>query len=179
MAIETTQQTDGELAAAYLRGDIRAFEQLYDRHRRGLFGYALALCADAALAADAAQDTWLAVVEQTRQFAAARNFRAYLYRAARNRVLELARAAGRARRAAQNAAPLVRPVTADAETAARLNAALLELPPEQREVVLLRIYEDMTFPEIAEVTGLPVKTIESRQRLALEKLRAALPEDTP
>lgn len=179
VAIDTTEQTDGALVAAYLRGDLPSFELLFERHRRGLFGFALGLCGDAALAADAAQDTWLALIEQTAKFAAAQNPRAYLYRAVRNRVAELQRAAGRARRAARAAPPLVKAASGGAGDTAALNAALLELPEDQREVVLLRIYEDMKFTEIAEVTGASVKTVESRHRLALDKLRRTLPEEAP
>ncbi|MBX3474994.1 MAG: sigma-70 family RNA polymerase sigma factor [Planctomycetes bacterium] len=177
MPTHTTRSSDAELLSAYEGGDLAAFEALYDRHRRGVYGFLVGLCGDGSLAADAAQDTWLAVVEQTGRFAAAQNPRAYLYRAARNRVIELQRARGRDRRATQSV-PLVRAARPQVDAEA-LNQALRALPDDQREVVLLRIYEDMTFPEIAEVTGHNLKTVESRHRLALDKLRHALPGEAP
>lgn len=180
MAIDTTEQTDAALLSAFERGDAASFEQLFGRHRRGVYGFCLGLCGDEQLAADAAQDTWLAVIEQPGRFAAARSLKAYLYRAARNRVIELQRAGNRARRAAAAVPVLVRPAAGgDPEQAGRLNQALLDLPEEQREVVLLRIYESMKFAEIAEVTGAGLKTVESRHRLALARLQQWLAGDEP
>jgi len=185
VSIETTEQTDGRLLAAYLRGDVPSFESLFERHRHGVYGFCLGSSGDAQLAADAAQDTWLALIEQTDKFAAAASFRAYLYKAARNRVVELQRAGNRAKRAAQRAPVLVKPLSRQggnveqAEQAQRLNQALADLPADQKEIVLLRIYEDMKFTEIAEVTGANVKTVESRHRLALEKLKDRLSGDAP
>lgn len=179
MAISTTELQDSQLLSGFVRGDVASFEALFERHRRGLYGFAVGMSGDAQLAADAAQDTWLALIEQTDKFSAAQNFRAYLYRAARNRVIELQRAANRARRATRQAPPLVKAASGDPEQANRLNTALMELPADQREVVLLRIYEDMKFGEIAEVTGANLKTVESRHRLAMEKLQQWLSGDAP
>lgn len=55
-----------------------------------------------------------------------------------------------------------------------LERAIAQLPPEQREVFLLREYEGVAFADIAEITGAPVPTVKSRMRYALEALRAAL-----
>jgi RNA polymerase sigma-70 factor (ECF subfamily) len=80
---------------------------------------------------------------------------------------------------AQHEAPqFVEPVdpVAGAEEAARINAALLELPQDQRETLLLKLYGPFTFEDMAEVVGAPAKTVMSRYRLALEKLNKALAE---
>lgn len=184
MAIELTEQADTDLVARFARGDFSAFETLFQRHRRGLYGYTLALCGNRETAADAVQDTWLALIEQPEKFAQARNLAAYLYAAARNRVMELGRQQSRARRAAAELPPLVRPLDTaagvqQAESMRQLNQALSDLPEDQKEVVLLRMYEGMKFPEIAQVTGAGVKTVESRYRLALEKLKQWLTGGTP
>jgi RNA polymerase sigma-70 factor (ECF subfamily) len=60
---------------------------------------------------------------------------------------------------------------------ADIASALAKLPAEHREVIVLKVYQDMTFPEIAEVTGVSANTATSRYRYALDKLRALLPPD--
>lgn len=184
MAIELTEPTDTDLVARFQRGDLAAFEALFERHRRGIYGYALALCSSRETAADAVQDTWLALIESPQKFAAARNLAAYLYAAARNRVMELGRQQSRARKAASELPPLVKrldPASSaqQAENLRQLNQALDALPQDQKEVVLLRMYEGMKFQEIAQVTGAGIKTVESRYRLALEKLQVWLTGATP
>jgi RNA polymerase sigma-70 factor (ECF subfamily) len=103
------------------------------------------------------------------------NVRAYLYRSLRNRVMDGFR---KHRREQAPAAQLrlVQPVdtVAGREEAERMSAALARLPEEQREVVLLRIYGEMKFGDIAEVLQTSTKTVESRHRLALDKLREML-----
>jgi RNA polymerase sigma-70 factor (ECF subfamily) len=101
--------------------------------------------------------------------------RAYLYRSLRNRVLDEFRRLKRERGALAQNTPvtLVKPrdTVASREDAEKLNQALARLPEEQREVVLLRIYGEMKFADIADVLQASTKTVESRHRLALEKLR--------
>jgi RNA polymerase sigma-70 factor (ECF subfamily) len=177
----TNDPADSELLVRFAGGDFAAFETFYERHRRGLFGYALGVCGDHQLAADAAQDVWLALIQGADKFARAQNPRAYLFKAVRNRAIDLGRGSSRP----IGAPPvLVRPAdpaagAARAEEAARLNQALGGLPFEQREVVLLRVIGDLKFGEIAAVTGENIKTTESRYRLAMEKLKGWLAGDAP
>jgi RNA polymerase sigma-70 factor (ECF subfamily) len=63
------------------------------------------------------------------------------------------------------------------ETAEWVAASLARLSPEQREVVELKIYADLTFREISEVTGIPQGTVATRYRSALEKLRGQMAEE--
>jgi RNA polymerase sigma-70 factor (ECF subfamily) len=173
--LETKQLSDDALVALFRRGDSDAFGQLYQRHRRGLYGYALSLCGQEAPAADALQDLWLGFLENVEKLANVANVRAYLYRSLRNRVMDGFR---RNRRELDQPMQvrLVQPVdtVAGREEAGRMNEALARLPEEQREVVLLRIYGEMKFSDIADVLQTNTKTVESRHRLALNKLREML-----
>lgn len=107
----------------------------------------------------------------------------YLYRAARNEALSRIRKQGVRNRAAaerQAAPPIVRGADGDleaAEEAQRVSKALLGLPVEQREVVVLKIYQDMTFREIARIVGISNNTAASRYRYGLAKLKETLKED--
>lgn len=177
--LRTEGPPDTELLSRYCSGDRDAFTEFYQRHRNGLYGYALALTADVADAADLAQETWLALVRKPQAVAAAGNARAYLYRSLRNRHIDSLRKRSRERRAIAEgvpASPLIVPrdELMASERAAEVDAALRSLPAEQREVVLLKIYGGLTFQEVAAVLDENARTVESRHRLALNKLRERL-----
>lgn len=179
VALETKLESDDALVARFIRGDRDAFGALYRRHRRGLYGYALSLSNDEARAGDAVQELWLGFLRDIEKLAAADNVRAYLYRTLRNRLIDEFRRRQRERKALdERTEPMVvvrpRDKAVTREEAARVSDAIASLPDEQREVVLLRVYGDMSFAHIAEVTNENVKTVESRHRLALEKLRKRL-----
>lgn len=179
VALKTQQESDDALIARFRRGDGDAFAALYKRHRRGLYGYALSFCNDEARAGDAVQELWLGFLQDVEKLADAANVRAYLYRTLRNRLIDEYRRRQRERKAlTEGIEPraFVRPrdTLASREEADRLNDALEKLPDDQREVVLLRIYGGLKFAEIADVLGENTKTVESRHRLALEKLRRRL-----
>lgn len=173
--LETEQLTDDALVARFRRGESEAFAKLYDRHRHGLYGYALSFYGQEAPAADAVQELWLGFLADVESLAGVANVRAYLYRSLRNRVLDEFRRQKREANALQQnqVVTLVKPrdTVASREDAEKLNQALVRLPGEQREVVLLRIYGEMKFADIADVLQTSTKTVESRHRLALEKLR--------
>jgi RNA polymerase sigma-70 factor (ECF subfamily) len=66
---------------------------------------------------------------------------------------------------------------APSEERLAVQQAMRALPPEQREVVHMKVFEGMTFQEIADTTDEPLNTVASRYRYALEKLRAFLKQD--
>jgi len=181
--LETKQQSDDALVARFRRGDSDAFARLYQRHRHGLYGYALSFYRQEAPAADAVQELWLGFLENIDNLADVANVRAYLFRSLRNRVIDEFRRNKRELNAAgqTEAVTLVRPkdTVASREEAEQLNEALSRLPEDQREVVLLRIYGEMKFADIADVLQTSTKTVESRYRLALEKLRQWLQTTNP
>lgn len=176
MELETKQLSDDALVARFRRGDADAFAELYQRHRHGLYGYALSLTRDEAQASDVAQELWLSFLESVERLASVVNIQGYLYRSMRNRVMDDFRRKKREQKAiVEGTQPLnlVRPrdTVVSREEAEGLNKALARLPQEQQEVVLLRIYGEMKFADIADVLQTNTKTVESRHRLALEKLR--------
>jgi len=151
--------------------------QADDRFVRAL---ARRLCGDLHLADDAAQETWLAALEQA---AAPALFpgpsRAWLATVARNFVLQALR--GRQRRQRREAAVARCPtldvadgVEVDPELRRRMLAAVQELPADYRAVVQQRFFEDRMPVEIADALRLPVETVRTRLRRALERLRALL-----
>ena len=181
---------DAALLRRYRRGDAQAFAALYARHRLGLFRFLSGLCGDASLAEEIFQETWLSLVRSaSEQQQAGVQFRSWLYQIARNRLIDHWRKQGR-RQGLQEAfdeqlheRPAEEPgpeqqlhLSRDRQ---RLQAALEDLPAEQREVFLLRAHGDMELHEIAELTRTPAETVKSRLRYALSKLRRLLVEPAP
>jgi len=169
-------------------GDPRAFEELVHRHRTPVFSFLLRLTTDRARAEDLCQDTFLRVVKASAGWERRARFTTWLYTLARNLAVDEAR-----RLVFRRAQPLDPPPSAERESPEpvsddpapdraadavlirpKLEAALSALPPEQREVFLLREHVGLRFAEIAKVTGTPENTVKSRMRYALAALRAEL-----
>jgi RNA polymerase sigma-70 factor, ECF subfamily len=108
---------------------------------------------------------------------------ALVFATIRRRAIDAARAAGsRSRREsawAGGAEDCFAPDPAAADTGRALAAAVQSLPDPLREVLTLRIWGDLTFPEIARLTGAPVATVTSRYRYALDRLRETLGPEMP
>jgi len=144
---------------------------LYERHGPALLAYARSFVADAGLAEDLVQQVFVKLLEG--ETATPEVPGAYLYRAVRNAALNARRNGLRESELDPESAWFVHR-GGDREAALSLQAALMELPEEQREVVMMRVWSGMTLEEIAATTGAPLNTVASRYRYALEKLRHRL-----
>jgi RNA polymerase sigma-70 factor (ECF subfamily) len=151
--------------------------RLYDQYGASLYRYALMLLADPASAEDVVQQVFASLIATMRWNTGIDNAEHYLRRAIRNQCYSTLRRSSREpARSASGGALLTSPAGIDERPDERLalEQALKTLPPEQREVVHLRVYEGMTFQEIASQTDQSINTIASRYRYALEKLKAQL-----
>ncbi|NQD94954.1 RNA polymerase sigma factor [Pseudomonas sp. CrR25] len=175
---------DAALLRRYRQGDAEAFALLYQRHRLGLFRFLCGLCGDPALAEEIFQDTWLSLIRSESLQRETVLFKTWLYQIARNRLIDHWRKQGR-RQALQDEfdEQLHAPPSTEANPEQlfcltrdqqRLQAALDDLPADQREVFLLRAHGDLQLHEIAELTHTPAETVKSRLRYALQKLRRLL-----
>jgi RNA polymerase sigma-70 factor, ECF subfamily len=149
-----------------------ALGALYDAHAAGLYRYALMILANPAAAEDAVQQAFTKFMD--RRGAAVLSEADYLRTSVRNECFTMLRR--RRRDGLENTGPLLEPAAPSAgdEERLALEAALRALPPEQREVVHMKVYEGMTFDEIARHTGVPLNTVASRYRYALAKLKEHL-----
>ena len=167
------------LAGRLAAGDERAFAALYDRFGMRLYRAAMGMLGRREDAEDTVQEVFVAVFQSRQRMADVQDFTAYLFTALR-------RAAGRcAVRRAREPATSESVAEAAATSAGqlddgsspyneRIERALAALPAEQREAVALKIDGELTFAQIAEVTGVSINTAASRYRCALEKLRESL-----
>lgn len=176
---------DAELLRRYRAGDAASFTQLYERHRLGLFRFLLGLCGDHGVAEEVFQDTWMSLIRsEALQREAAVLFKTWLYQIARNRLIDHWRKQGKRQRREESFDEQVhdQPVAEPdperqlslSQDQARIQAALADLPAEQREVFLLRAHGELELHEIAELTRTPAETVKSRLRYAMHKLRRLL-----
>lgn len=143
-----------------------------------LYRFALSITREAGAAEEVLQDVFMALVREPERLGAVRDLKAYLFRAVRNRALNHERK--RSRETPTEAEALERipdPPSADADGIA-LRDAVLALPPEQRDVVVLKAWEGLSFREIAGVLDIPPNTAASRYRYALGHLRRAFSTPT-
>lgn len=185
--------TDETLMLAYGRGDSRAFETLYGRHKGATYRYFLRHTTGvAATAQELHQDLWLKVIAARERYEARAKFSTWLYTLARHRLADHWRsspeislasfeddgidaeveASIEATSAAYRDDPLGASVAA--ETGRRLVDALATVPPLQRDAFLLHIEGGLSLEEIADLTGSSSETVKSRLRYAYRRLRAAL-----
>jgi len=161
-------------------GESLALEQLYDEHAQAVFAYALNMTRHEADARDVLQEVFLRLARQPAGCENLRDPRAYLLQLAHNLVMDLyRRRSTRERRHEKLAAEqegCFAPAANPDEAAFReaLEKALADLPEDQRAVVHLKLWEEMTFDAIAKVLGISPNTAASRYRYGLDKLRARL-----
>ena len=176
--------SDEALMLAYAAGDAGAFEQLYARHRGKLYRYLLRQLRDNALADECFQDVWQRVISARTSWKPDAGFATWLYTIAHHRLGDHWRSlkhrppapADADERTARVADPdTPERVLSEFERRRQLQLALDDLPEEQREVLLLRLEQELTLEEIGEVTGVGRETVKSRLRYAMDKLRARLP----
>ena len=152
---------------------------LHDQYAASLYRYALALTSSVEDAQDAVQEVFARISRQPKRFVEVRNIRAYLFSATRNAAYSLLR--GRKRSdvlheaicsdIAAVCAPDTRQMSA---TIIVIRDAIADLSIEQREVLVLKILDQMTFKEIAQTVRAPMNTVAGRYRYGIEKLRKAL-----
>ena len=175
---------DAALLRRYRQGDAGAFALLYERHRLGLLRFLLGLCGEQTLAEEVFQETWLSLIRSESQQREAVLFKTWLYQIGRNRLIDHWRKSGRKQALSEvyddaqhgqiDPQPGPEQSWVLSRDQGRLQAALQDLPAEQREVFLLRAHGDLELHEIAELTQSPAETVKSRLRYALQKLRRLL-----
>lgn len=156
-----------------------AIASLYDEHAPRTFHYLVALLGNRAEAEDALQGIFLEIVRRPHFLKEVQSPRTYLLTMARNWVFR-ARQTSTRRREVELEAGQTRllkardPLVHGDDEMVMLETAILALPEEQREVLVLKIFEDLTFREVATVLGISENTAASRYRYALGKLREGI-----
>ena len=155
-------------------------EKVYDHHGQALFAFLLNFTRNEADTRDLLQELFIKLAKSPNLLAQAREPRAFLLRLAHNLAIDLIRRRETRQRTnekwAEEALPIFAPAEEPDERAFResVSAALGELAPEQRAVVHLKLWEGLTFQEIADLLEIPANTAASRYRYGIDKLRQRL-----
>jgi RNA polymerase sigma-70 factor (ECF subfamily) len=203
MASADAGRSDALLVASLVRGDTTALAELYDRHADAVYRAAFRRLGDRQLAEEVLQDTYVALWNRAELFdPAAGSLLAWLSTIARNRAVDRLRALGRrpaavplsavlpteegddqaveralASGALLGAAPPPRDPEQIVEEGAlrdQIRGVLDDIPPNERQVLELAYYEELTQTEIANRLGWPLGTVKTRTRRALYRMREAL-----
>lgn len=186
-----TKHTDDELVALYQDGDYKAFDELLARSQDRVYQYLYFMLNNEDAANDAFQDTFVRAIMALREGRYKQNgqFLPWLLRVARNLVidrfrgqrtrrttpLEIEDAQGESTIDVLNTAaysePDVEMATVLSESADDVKMMINRLPEEQREVVIMRYYQELSFKEIADLTDVSINTALGRMRYALINLR--------
>ena len=184
----TEELTDEALMQAFARGNMNAFEQLYDRHETGVWRFVFRSVQNNAVTDDLVQELWFAVTRSAASYVPSAKFKTWLFTMARNRVIDHVRTAkNHASIDAENeeGESMFSDLAADSrlgplrqvssrEQAKALLDAIEQLPEDQREAFLLQAEGGMSVEDIAVAIGVTFETAKSRLRYARNKLKTLL-----
>ena len=171
---------DAQLVNDFLGGNHQAFNKLVSRWQDRIHHFAYRYFASSDDAAEITQKTFIKAYQKLDSLDDAQKFGSWLYRIANNLCLDELKRAGRKKGTSLEAlktapqAPIVSGADSKLvrnEAIVLLHRALLQLPNEQRIVVIMKEYEGMTFPEIAEILDEPLNTVKSRLYYGLKALK--------
>lgn len=186
MGTGAESRSDAELLFAYRKGNVAALDELVARYQGQLHGYLQAMTGSPADADDLFQETWLRVVRNPGSFRGG-NFPAWLWRITRNLMIDRLRrrkpvvslddttAEGTSFVDLTPAQGLTAAEETSAmELGAQIRAAVSRLPPDQRDVFLMRTQAGLSFAEIAKLRRVPINTALGRMHYAIQRLRQEL-----
>ena len=171
---------DEALVARYRSGDLAAFPALVARYQRPIYNAAYRVLGNAEDAADITQEVFLRIAQRIDDYDASQRFFSWIYRIALNGAIDLARRNGREEPLEDDeavaAAPAWEPEAGfiAGERAARVQGALMKLGVEDRAVLALRHFSELSYREIADVLAIQEKTVKSRLFEARLRIRELL-----
>lgn len=191
---EASDVSDELLMVRYQRGDRDAFACLVRRHKTRVYNFILRQVRDATVAEDVAQEVFLRIVQKASDFKHEARFSTWMYTIARNLCIDHARKQALRKHPSLDETVGAQPGTrtlgetiedrhhsssvertaVSKEFRETVLRAVDALPPDQKEVFLLREIGNLAFKDIAEVSGVGENTVKSRMRYALERLQQAL-----
>jgi len=172
---------DRLLLRKFKLGSRDAFRLIYEKHAGDLLTLAANLLDDKVIAEDAVQDVFISFVQSVEKFHLKGSLKGYLITCVANRSRDYIRKNKRQRTVALDEAEQM---TSDSkspvqlvirdEELQKLSYALTELPYEQREAIVLHLHGEMRFRQIAKLRNVSIKTVQSRYRYGLDKLRSMM-----
>lgn len=173
--LEIEKNEDLELVERVKKGERSAFSLLVRKHQKGLMRLCIRFMKDSDMAEDVVQDSFIKAYERLSSFEARASFKSWLYQIAVNTAKNKLRDR-RGQGPSIDDVPLAIAARAESKlvhgaVAKMIQAQVDELPMKQRTALILRVYEDLSFKEIAEIMDCPYDTAKANYRHALMKLR--------
>ncbi len=163
---------DRKIIERVLKGDTEAFNLLVRQWEKPIYNFILRMVGDRDEAMDLCQDSFMKAYRELNALKDRDRFSAWLYRIAHNTCYsKLRKDAGKT---FVEVAPETRSAANPVENRLAVEKALQQLPEDQREVVVLKVYQNLKFEEIAAIQDAPVSTVKSRLYMGFEKLRSIL-----
>jgi RNA polymerase sigma factor (sigma-70 family) len=174
------ERTDEQLMVAFVRGHADSFNQLFERYRQPLFGFFRRRLYDPSQAEELTQETFLAVLRGTARYEATALFRTWLY-AIGFKILRAHRRKAAFRAMFSGLTPAHRDPAApgDLDNDLLIRDTVRKLDRIDREILLLREFEQLTYAEIATLLRVPVNTVRSRLFRARTELRQLFSAPAP
>jgi RNA polymerase sigma-70 factor (ECF subfamily) len=178
----TELDPDQELVERFRRGEPAAFDGLVRRHQKGVWRMVRRYVKSDADAADVTQQVFVRALKGLGGFRGAASVRSWLYRIAIHCSLSWLRDHKREQPSEIDEAALVEPPAAperisDGQNSVRLRAAISQLPPKQKLVLELRVFDDLSFKEVAELADCSENTAKVNFHYAVKRLRDILGGD--
>ncbi len=188
-------EQDDALIRAALEGSARAWDQLVRRHETQVYNFSLRLTGNPTDALDLMQEVFLGVYRNLHRFRGESQFSTWLFRIAHNKAIDMARrrpSSTSLESALEDAGDLIearwqqlddvpeqdpQALLDERQRNALILAQMGELPLEQRLVVELKVFQSLTFEEIAELQDISANTAKTRFYTALRRLKALMEQD--
>ncbi|MCW2119742.1 RNA polymerase sigma factor [Flavobacterium sp. 7A] len=183
----TIEHTDALLIKDYVAGNEKALETLIKRHQSRIYGFIYSKIADADISNDIFQDTFIKVIKTLKKdsYNEEGKFLPWVMRIAHNLIIDHFRRNKKMPMFRETESFSIFSIMSDdspnienqiisEQVETDVRKLLEELPQDQKEVLLMRMYQDMSFKEIAEVTGVSINTSLGRMRYALMNLRKVI-----
>lgn len=174
------EMSDEKLMHRYAKGDAKAFDQLYARHRGPLYRYFIRQVKNPATANDLYQGAWEKIIKARDRYRPSATFSVWMYAIAHNHLVDYYRGLRPGGNVEAEVLPDHNPGpdqgAIDGEQSVQLRAGITALPEEQRTTLLLKLETGLKMEEIASVTGVSTETVKSRLRYAVNKLKRSLVE---
>lgn len=173
---------DEQLMERVVGGDMDALGVLFERHKQSLYSFLLRFTAEQGLAEDVVLDAFLRVYEYRKSFNRRASFKTWLFTIAHNLAIDAIKKSIRQERFSQEliheaehqpASEISDSVVANAETE-QIRTAIAQLPAEQREVLILRVYHELSYREIATITKCNEETVRVRAHRGRQTLKRLL-----
>jgi RNA polymerase sigma-70 factor (ECF subfamily) len=164
---------ESKLLAGVAHGDESSFRRLYDEYSTRIFRYALTLLRNAHLAEEVTQETMIAIWKNASTYSGKSQVSTWILGIARNKAFGILRNEDKGKRLPRHIAFVDDPAPI-IEQKERVLAALDRLPADQREIVFLTFYENLSYKAIAGLLQIPEGTVKSRMYYAKRKLEEAL-----